>query len=56
MVVELSGLVETVPLVAWVPLQPPEAVQLRALTALHFKVTEWPAETVLALGARVTCG
>ncbi len=54
--VEVSGSVARVPLVGWVPLQPPEAVQLSAPLALHFKVTEWPAVTVFELGVKFTAG
>jgi hypothetical protein len=56
LVVVVSGTVLCEPLIGRAPLQPPDAVQVRASAALHFKVTERPAETVLALGDSVTTG
>jgi hypothetical protein len=38
LVVDVRGSVDTVPLVGCVPLQPPDAVQLCAEVAFHFKV------------------
>jgi len=38
-VFEAVGVRDSVPLVDCVPLHPPEAVQLAALLAFHFKVT-----------------
>jgi hypothetical protein len=38
-VVAVRGEVVWEPLVGWVPLHPPDAVQFCASTALHFKVT-----------------
>lgn len=40
LVVDVRGLVDRVPLVGWPPLQPPDAVQLWAEVAFHFKVVE----------------
>jgi hypothetical protein len=45
-----------VPLVASVPLQPPEAVQAVALVDDHVKVDAAPLLTVLGLAERVTTG
>ena len=44
------------PVVANVPLQPPEAVQLAAFEALHCSVTDAPIATLLSLAFRVTAG
>jgi hypothetical protein len=56
LVVDVRGSVDTVPLVACVPLQPPEAVQLFAEVAFHFKVVEWPIATLLGFNSRVMAG
>jgi hypothetical protein len=45
-----------VPVVGSVPLQPPEAVQLSALTAFHCRVTGEPISTLLSLAFNVTDG
>jgi hypothetical protein len=48
--------VVVVPVVASVPLQPPEAAQLLALVALHCSVTDAPTATVVSLAFKVTNG
>jgi len=55
-VFEAVGVRDSVPLVDCVPLHPPEAVQLAALLAFHFKVTGSPCVTVLGVNCRVTMG
>ena len=45
-----------VPVVASVPLQPPDAVQVVALVALHCRVTDAPTATVLSLALKLTNG
>lgn len=45
-----------VPEVASVPLQPPEAVQLSALEALHCSVTDVFIATLVSLAFRLTTG
>ena len=45
-----------VPLVGWVPAQPPEAVQVCASVALHCKVAAVPMATLLFVATRVTAG
>lgn len=45
-----------VPVVASVPLQPPEAAQVVALVALHCSVTDAPTATVLSLALKLTNG
>jgi hypothetical protein len=45
-----------VPLVGWGPLQPPDAVQLFALSAFHFSVVACPMATLLGFDCRVTVG
>ena len=44
------------PVVGKVPLQPPEAVQLLALVALHCSVADVPMSTLLALAFKDTNG
>jgi hypothetical protein len=39
-----------------VPLQPPDAVQVVALVALHCRVTDAPTATVLSLALKLTNG
>ena len=56
LVVAVRGSVLSVPLVGWVPDQPPEAVQLCAFRASHFNVTGFPMTTLLGIGCRVTTG
>jgi hypothetical protein len=48
--------VVVVPLVANVPLQPPDAAQLLALVALHCSVTDVPIATLVSLDLKVTNG
>jgi hypothetical protein len=45
-----------VPEVARAPLQPPEAVQLSALVALHCSETDAPIATLLSLALKLTDG
>ena len=54
--VAVSGSVVAVPLVGWVPAQPPEAVQLCASVALHSNVAAVPMATLLFVATRVTAG
>ena len=44
------------PLVGWVPVQPPEALQDWASVALHCKIVEVPTVTLLFWAARVIAG
>jgi hypothetical protein len=46
--------VVTLPLVGSVPLQPPEAMQVRAFIALHCNVAGLPATTLLLVATSVT--
>jgi len=55
-VVAVSAAVLCEPLVASLPVQPPEAVQDVALVEDHVKVEEAPLATVLGLAVRVTAG
>jgi hypothetical protein len=55
-VVEVSGSVVAVPLVGWVPAQPPEAVQVCASVALHCNVAAVPMVTLLFVATSVTAG
>jgi hypothetical protein len=48
--------VVVVPVVGKVPLQPPEAAQVSALAAFHWRVTDAPLATVLWLAFRLTKG
>jgi len=52
----INGSVVMVPLVGWLPLQPPEAVQLCASLALHCKVVDVPLATLVFIAASVTDG
>ena len=52
----VSGLVVIVPLIGWVPLHPPEAVQDFAPVALHCKVVALPLGTLALFATRVTAG
>ena len=52
----LSGPVDWVPLVAFAPVQAPEAVQLVALVLDHVRVEALPAVTVVGLGVMDTVG
>lgn len=54
--VAVRGLVVALPLVGWVPLQPPEALQDSASVALHCKVVEVPRVTLLFLATSVIAG
>jgi hypothetical protein len=58
LVVAVSAPVLSLPLVPFVPLQPPEAVQLVALVELHVSVEVPPLATLvgLALSVTVTAG
>jgi hypothetical protein len=56
LVVAVSGSVAALPLVARVPLHPPEAAQLCAFCALHCKVVAVPMTTLLLAGTSVTAG
>ena len=51
-----SAEVASLPLVAFVPLQPPEAVQLDALLVVHVKVDDPPLTTEVGLAVRVMEG
>jgi len=55
-VVAASGEVDSLPLMALAPLQPPEAVQLVALVELHVSVAEPPPATEAGLAVSVTVG
>jgi len=55
-VVALRALVDSDPLVAWEPLQPPDAVQEVALVADQLNVEAAPFVTVLGLADKVTAG
>jgi hypothetical protein len=48
--------VVVVPVVGSAPLQPPDAVQVVALVALHCSVTDAPTATVLSLAFKLTNG
>jgi hypothetical protein len=52
----INGSVVTVPLVGWLPLQPPDAVQVSAYLALHCKVVDVPAGTDVFMAVSVTTG
>ena len=52
----INGSVVMVPLVGWLPLQPPDAVQLCASFALHCKVVDVPMATLVFIAASVTDG
>ena len=56
LVVAASAPVDWLPLAAFVPLQPPDAVQLDALLELQLSVEEAPLSTVDGLADRVTEG
>jgi hypothetical protein len=51
-----SAEVAWLPLVAFEPLHPPEAVQLDALVAVHVRVDDPPLTTEVGLAVRVTAG
>jgi hypothetical protein len=55
-VVALRGSVVAVPLVGWVPLQPPDAAQVCASFAFHCNVARVPMTTLLLVATRVTAG
>jgi hypothetical protein len=55
-VVALSAAVKTLPLVALVPLQPPEAVQDVALVVLQVSVALAPVNTPVGFAVSVTVG
>jgi len=48
--------VVVVPLVGWVPLQPPDAAQVCAFFAFHCNVAAVPMATLLSAATRVTAG
>jgi len=56
LVVDVSGSVDIVPLVAWGPLQPPDAVQLWAAVLFHFRVVALPTATLLGFNSSVMTG
>jgi hypothetical protein len=55
-VVALSAPVDALPLVAFVPLQPPDAVHAVAFAVLHVSVEESAAATLVGLATSVTVG
>jgi hypothetical protein len=55
-VVALSAAVTCEPVVAWVPLQPPEALHEVALVEDHVNVEVAPLFTVVGFAAKVTAG
>jgi hypothetical protein len=52
----VSAPVDCVPLLAFVPLQPPDAVQDVASVELQVNVAEPPLATLVGFAARVTVG
>jgi hypothetical protein len=50
------GVVANAPEVGWVPLHPPEAVQLWASLALQVNVAGWPIDTLLGVNCRLMTG
>ena len=46
-VVDASALLDSLPLVALEPVQPPDAVHRSALLAVQFKDVRWPDDTVV---------
>jgi hypothetical protein len=50
-VVDVSGVVDRLPEVGWLPLHPPDALQDCASLAFHCSVTDWPA----SISAELTC-
>jgi hypothetical protein len=55
-VADLSAPVDWLPLLASVPLQPPDAMQDDALAAAQVRVEALPCETLLGLALRETVG
>jgi hypothetical protein len=55
-VAALSAPVDLLPLLARVPLQPPDAMQEDALLAVQVRVDAPPCETLLGLALKVTVG
>ena len=55
-VVAVSAPVDWLPLVAFVPVQPPDAVQPVALVELHVNVADAPEATLVGFAVRVTVG
>ena len=55
-VVELSAPVDWLPLVAFAPVHPPDAVQLVALVALHVSVEDCPLFTLAGFAVNETVG
>jgi len=56
LVFAISAAVDNVPVVGWLPLQPPEAIQLWALFTFHVNVAERPAATVVGLNCKLMAG
>jgi hypothetical protein len=54
--VALNGPVDCVPLVAFAPLQPPDAVQLEALVELHERTDAAPLAMLVGLALNATVG
>jgi hypothetical protein len=52
----VRGSVVVLPLVGWVPVHPPDAVQLCASVVLHCKVAAVPMATLFLIAAKVTAG
>ena len=52
----VNAAVDSLPLVAMLPLQPPEAVQLVASVELHVNVDDPPLLTLVGLAVSVTVG
>jgi hypothetical protein len=56
LVVVVNVVVEAVPPVGWLPLQPPEAVQLVAFVVLQVSVEVPPIGTSVGLAVNITVG
>jgi hypothetical protein len=55
-VVDVSGVVDRVPEVGWLPLHPPDALQDCASLAFHCSVMDWPASILAELTCRLMVG
>jgi hypothetical protein len=55
-VVAATGPVEAVPLVTWLPAQPPDAVQAVASVELQVRVEEPPLAMLVGVAVNVTVG
>jgi hypothetical protein len=55
-VVASKGSVVAVPLIGWLPLQPPEAMQLCAAVAFHCRVAAVPRAMLLLTATKETTG